>query len=147
MVQWLLLNEQIAALPVQVMSRRMTSLSVQQSRKSYKQWARSKLEVVTESQLSVGAIQLLSFPFSTYLHFLLAVQHCIELSLAEGAWTSIYLFRAASRNTWAVTGWKMSIIIWIQSQREEQKSSVLSDQLNYKMLKGYNGIFARWHQK
>ncbi len=38
-------------------------------------------------------------------------------------------------------------MVWIQSQGEEQKSRVLSDHLNYKMLKGYYGIYAQWHQR
>ncbi len=36
---------------------------------------------------------------------------------------------------------------WSQSHGEVQKSIVLSDHLNYNMLKGYCGIFAQWHQK
>ncbi len=42
---------------------------------------------------------------------------------------------------------KYPITVSMQSQGEVQKSSVLSDHLNYKMLKGYYGILAWWHQK
>ena len=35
---------------------------------------------------------------------------------------------------------------WKQSHEEEQKSSFLSEHLNYNMLKGYYGIFAQWCQ-
>ena len=37
--------------------------------------------------------------------------------------------------------------VWKQSHEEEQKSSFLSEHLNYNMLKGYYGIFAHWCQK
>ncbi len=40
----------------------------------------------------------------------------------------------------AVIGRKIPVMVWTQSQGEEQKSSVLSDHLNYKMMKGYYGI-------
>ena len=36
---------------------------------------------------------------------------------------------------------------WKQSHEEVQKSSYLSEHLNYNMLKGYYGIFAQWRQK
>ena len=36
---------------------------------------------------------------------------------------------------------------WKQSHEEVQKSSYLSEHLNYNMLKGYYGIFAQWCQK
>ena len=36
---------------------------------------------------------------------------------------------------------------WKQSHEEVQKSSFLSEHLNYNMLKGYYGIFAQWCQK
>ena len=36
---------------------------------------------------------------------------------------------------------------WKQSHDEEQKSSFLSEHLNYNMLKDYYGIFAQWCQK
>ena len=35
---------------------------------------------------------------------------------------------------------------WKQSHEEVQKSSFLSEHLNYNMLKGYYGIFAQWCQ-
>ena len=75
-------------------------------------------------------------------------------------WTDVYVCngvcRTANRNArslkWPVIG--LNILsqdifskAWIQSQEEVQKSSVLSDNLNYNMLKGYYGIFARWCQK
>ena len=36
---------------------------------------------------------------------------------------------------------------WKQSHEEEQKSSFLSEHLNYNMLKGYYGIFAKLCQE
>ncbi len=38
-------------------------------------------------------------------------------------------------------------ILWMQSHGEMQKSSVLSANLNYNMLKCYYGISAQWHQR
>ncbi len=48
---------------------------------------------------------------------------------------------------WVMIGWKYPVTVWIRSQWEEQKSRVLSDQLNYRMLKGYYGMLAPWHQR
>ncbi len=53
--------------------------------------------------------------------------------------------RAASRNMrylkLPMIGWKVSVMVWIQSQGVVQESSVLSDQVNHNVLKGYYGFF------
>ncbi len=56
----------------------------------------------------------------------------------------------ANRNTrslnWPMIGQKVPVMVWIQSQLELENCNVLSDHLNYNLLKGYYGIFTQWHQ-